>query len=143
MLRAVRIAIALVLMMFVAAGCAYGEIRPVLRADFASDLRCADVRVENKGLAYVTETSKTQRYRVTGRGAERTYTCPRDAGLVSYDKPPCTWVEGDPDQPKAATAHPGTEDPFAEQASDAAGEAPPAVEPSPAATESAPAEPAP
>ena len=117
MLRAMQKAIFLVLLVAVAgAGCAYGEVRQVVRTQFAADVNCGEVKVEKKGFAYFPEDSKDDRFKVTGCGVERTYTCPRDAGLVCYDDAVCTWVAGDPDAPKAAVAAPEVEDPFADGA---------------------------
>lgn len=132
MLRVVRKASVLgVGLIVVGAGCAYGEVRQVVRAQFASDVDCGEVQVEKKGFAYFQDPSSEQdRYKVVGCGVERTYTCPRDAGLVSYDdEAACTWVLGDPDAPKMATASTGVEDPFADGA--------PAPEAAPAAAEPA------
>lgn len=136
MLRAVRKTMGFGVGLIVAgAGCAYGEVRHVVRAQFASEVDCGEVRVEKKGFAYFPDASDKDRYMVAGCGVERTYTCPRDAGLVSYDdEAACTWVEGDSDRPKAAHGAPeGVDDPFADGAS--------APETSPAAAE--PAAPAP
>lgn len=114
MLRLVKHAVALGLWAIVAgAGCAYGEVRHVVRAQFASDVDCGDVLVEKKGFAYQPDAGDHERYKVTGCGVERTYTCPRDAGLVSYGEATCTWVLGDPDRPVAAQTSAGSEDPFA------------------------------
>jgi hypothetical protein len=99
----------------VASGCAYGEVRQVVRAQFASDVDCGDVQVEKKGLHYAPDEGNEERYKVTGCGVERTYTCPKDAGLVSYGDATCTWVLGDSDRPQAAETKPeGVADPFAE-----------------------------
>lgn len=151
MLRAVRKLIWIGLPAFAAlAGCAYGEVRQVLRAQFASELACREVQIEKKGYAYLPDGSDKERYKITGCGVERTYTCARDAGLVSYDEPACTWVAGDPDRPQVAAAKPAGEDPFTdsasegtEPASEPAAEAVPAAAPAPpaAAQPSAPTTP--
>ncbi len=120
MLRGVRKVFYIGLVVTALTGCAYGEMRQVLRAQFASDVDCADVMVEKKGYAYMPDKSKSERYKIVGCGVERTYTCPRDhagsAGLVSYDEPACPWVLGDPDQPKPAAMKPAGEDPFSDHA---------------------------
>ena len=84
-------------------GCAYGELRQVLRAQVASELDCAEVQIEYKDLRYHEEDTSKERFKVTACGVERTYTCPQDPGLVSYDEKVCTFVDGDPDRPEVAT----------------------------------------
>src|SRR5690348_8592037 len=84
-------------------GCAYGEVRQVLRAQFASDVGCADVKLKRRDAWYAAENP--HQYKITGCGVTRSYTCTNEQaeGLVSYDEPACTWVEGDADAPKAKT----------------------------------------
>jgi hypothetical protein len=145
MLRAVPNAIVVTVVVLLAgSGCAYGEVRHVVRSQFAAEVDCAEVQVERKGLAYLPDDSGKDRYKVVGCGVERTYTCPRDAGLVSYDDEAlCTWVEGDSDRPQAATASEGVQDPFADGASGtdtAGGEATESVAPAAADEPDAPEE---
>ncbi|HKU40897.1 MAG TPA: hypothetical protein VJR89_22200 [Polyangiales bacterium] len=72
-------------------GCAYGELRQVLRAQVASETSCPDVTVENSP-AY-QPGYKPGQYRVKGCGVERLYDCPKDTGLVSYGAKVCTYTD--------------------------------------------------
>jgi hypothetical protein len=107
MLRAMQIRGLLVVSLVASAlpilggGCAYGEVRQVLRAQFASDVGCADVKLKRRDAWYAAENP--HQYKITGCGVTRSYTCTQEQaeGLVSYDEPACTWVEGDADAPKA------------------------------------------
>ena len=81
------------------AGCAYGEVRQVIRAQFASELNCREVELRRRDSWYAFEGP--DQYKVIGCGETRTYTCPKNEGLVSYGKPACTWVKGDADAPIA------------------------------------------
>ncbi len=94
----------LCLALFSAAGCAYGEVRQVIRAQFASELNCPEVTLKRRALWYVSD--EPDQYMVTGCGVVRTYSCPNVSGLVSYDKPPCTYVNGNADAPKEAVMAP-------------------------------------
>jgi hypothetical protein len=112
----------------VAVGCAYGEVRQVIRAQFASELNCSDVLIKRRDSWYAYEGP--DQYKVMGCGEVRTYTCAPHQGLTSYDKPACPWVKGDADAPTHT----------ADASEDAAMEAPPAASAKPAAA--APAKPA-
>lgn len=80
-------------------GCAYGEIRQVVRAQFASELDCPEVFIVKRDAWY--QYQNPNQFKVKGCGVVRTYTCPPDSdGRVSYDEPACKWVEGDADAPK-------------------------------------------
>jgi hypothetical protein len=81
-------------------GCAYGNVRQVLRAQFASDLDCSDVTIKKRDFWYVSDNP--HQYKISGCGVMRTYTCTKDdaEGLISYDEPACKWEEGDADAPK-------------------------------------------
>jgi hypothetical protein len=83
---------------FAASGCAYGEVRQVVRAQFASELNCPEVTVKKRDAWYGYESPN--QWKVSGCGVMRTYTCPKTEGRISYDEPACTWVEGDADAPK-------------------------------------------
>lgn len=129
---------------FVVAGCAYGEVRQVVRAQFASELDCPEVTLQKRNAWYGYDTPN--QWKVSGCGVMRTYTCPDTGGLVSYDEPPCTWVEGDIDAPEVNLPKPGAmdeadefgdepldeggegasepEDPFEDEAGDAADDEP-------------------
>jgi hypothetical protein len=81
-------------------GCAYGNVRQVLRAQFASDIGCADVTIKKRDFWYVSDNP--HQYKISGCGTMRTYTCTQEdaEGLISYDEPACKWEEGDADAPK-------------------------------------------
>jgi hypothetical protein len=105
MLRAMShrplLAVALGLSVFAGLGCAYGEVRQVVRAQFASELNCPEVFIIKRDAWYQYENPN--QFKVSGCGVMRTYTCPPDStGRVSYDEPACTWVAGDADAPKMA-----------------------------------------
>ena len=80
-------------------GCAYGEVRQVVRAHFASEFDCPEVMLKKRELWYSYEGP--DQFKAIGCGHVRTYTCP-DKGMVSYDEPVCTFVEGDADAPTLA-----------------------------------------
>ena len=79
-------------------GCAYGEVRQVIRAQFAAELSCPEVSLRKRDVWYSYEGP--DQYKVTGCGVIRTYTCPAGDGMASYDEPACTWVAGDADAPQ-------------------------------------------
>lgn len=83
-----------------ASGCAYGNVRQVLRAQFASDVDCSDVTIKKRDFWYVADNP--HQYKISGCGVMRTYTCTKEdaEGLISYDEPACKWEEGDADAPK-------------------------------------------
>ena len=86
-----------------ASGCAYGNVRQVLRAQFASDVDCSAVTIKKRDFWYVSDNP--HQYKVSGCGVMRTYTCTQEDadGLISYDDPACKWEEGDADAPKPKT----------------------------------------
>lgn len=107
MLRPMRASCGLVGLALVAVvngGCAYGELTQVLRTEVASEVDCPELEIEKKGLAYLDEDPESDQFKVSGCGVLRTYTCPQKDGLVKYGKLPCTFVEGDPDQPDMSPA---------------------------------------
>jgi hypothetical protein len=81
-------------------GCAYGNVRQVLRAQFASEVGCPDVTIKKRDFWYVADNP--HQYKISGCGVMRTYTCTKEdaEGLISYDEPACKWEEGDSDAPK-------------------------------------------
>jgi hypothetical protein len=81
-------------------GCAHGEVRQVIRAQFASELSCPEVTLKKRDTWYAYEGP--DQYKVIGCGVVRTYTCPAGDGMASYDEPACTWVNGDADAPQMA-----------------------------------------
>ena len=88
----------------VVGGCAYGEVRQVVRAQFASELDCPEVQIKRRDAWYGYDT--VNQFKVSGCGVMRTYTCNDPDGRVSYDEPACTWVAGDADAPKMAAPMP-------------------------------------
>lgn len=136
MLRAVRYLGSITLVMGVLAGaCAYGEIRHVLRAEFANELDCPEVRVEKKGFVYLPEEKEdAEHYTLNGCGVVRTYSCPPDRGVVPYGESGCTWVEGDPERPEAAETS-GGEDALADEPVEGEQAAPAEAEGEPDSTE--------
>ena len=115
MLRAMRVSpnrmmVVIVLGVVAASGCAYGEVRQVIRAQFASEFDCPEVQLRKRDSWYAQDNPN--QFKVTGCGKVRTYTCDQDVGLVSYDSPACKFVEGDADAPgadKADQSNPATE----------------------------------
>jgi hypothetical protein len=97
-------------------GCAYGSVRQVLRAQFASDVGCADVTIKKRDFWYVSDNP--HQYKISGCGVMRTYTCTQEDAdsLISYDEPACKWEEGDADAPKPKTMAPA--DPMDDEAGD-------------------------
>jgi hypothetical protein len=81
-------------------GCAHGEVRQVIRAQFASELSCPEVTLKKRDTWYAYDGP--DQYKVIGCGVIRTYTCPAGDGMASYDEPACTWVAGDADAPQMA-----------------------------------------
>jgi hypothetical protein len=131
MLRAMRVSpnrmmVLVVLGVALASGCAYGEVRQVIRAQFASEFNCPEVQLRKRDSWYAQDNPN--QFKVSGCGKIRTYTCDKEMGLVSYDKPACKWVEGDADAPGAASSpsNPATES----MPNDNAEPSPPSDEPS-------------
>jgi hypothetical protein len=116
MLRAMRVSpnrmmVLVVLGVVAASGCAYGEVRQVIRAQFASEFDCPEVQLRKRDTWYAQENPN--QFKVIGCGKVRTYTCDKEVGLVSYDSPACKFVEGDADAPganKADQPNPATEE---------------------------------
>jgi hypothetical protein len=73
------------------AGCAYGELKQVLRAQVAAEASCPDVTIETSP-AY-QPGYKPGMYHVKGCGVDRIYECPKDTGLVSYGAEICTFKD--------------------------------------------------
>lgn len=90
-------------------GCAYGELKQVLRAQVASEISCGDVIIESAS-AY-TPGYKPGQYRVKGCGVDRTYECPKETGLVSYGAKVCTYVDAKATKPPEPMPLPAGEDP--------------------------------
>jgi len=95
------------------AGCAYGEMREVLRTSLASEHNCPEVKVVPQNRPHLRELQPeyNNQYRVTGCGLQRTYTCPAETGLVEYGTAArCTFIEGDPNSPELAPMDPSAEE---------------------------------
>ncbi len=90
-------------------GCAYGELRQVLRAQVASETSCGDVTVESSSV--FAPGHKPNQFRVRGCGVDRTYDCPKEEGLVSYGAKVCTYVDSKSIQLPAPTPPAAVEDP--------------------------------
>jgi len=116
-------------------GCAYGQLKQVLRAQVAAETDCGDVTIESSPL--FQPGYQPNQYRVRGCGIDRTYNCPRREGLVSYSDKSCTYVDTksikppDPMPSASSDPDPALEEPLEPE--------PPADEPPPA--EEPPAEP--
>lgn len=116
-------------------GCAYGEVRQVLRAQFASDVGCADVKLKRRDAWYAAENP--HQYKIIGCGVTRSYTCTQEQaeGLVSYDEPACSWVEGDADAPKPKVMPTEGGEPMDEPMDEPSMDEPPMDEPEPEASD--------
>ena len=71
-------------------GCAYGEMRQVLRAEVASEANCPEMQVSPVP-AYAKGYADNQ-YKVQGCGIARVYTCNDSGGLVEYGHADCKYV---------------------------------------------------
>lgn len=71
-------------------GCAYGEMRQVLRAQVASEADCPELKV-TKVPAYAEGYTENQ-YKVVGCGVDRVYTCNDSGGLVEFGSADCKFV---------------------------------------------------
>lgn len=135
-------------------GCVYGETRQVVRTQFSADVGCTEVHVQDRK-PYQAGYKEGQ-LTASGCDVTRVYTCPADAGLVSYDdREVCTFETSTTEQPKTTpppTGEPDMDDsdePMDEPAEEPANEpkaekrekAEPATKPASAA-ESEPAQPA-
>jgi hypothetical protein len=80
-----------ILSLLVLGGCAYGELKQVLRAQVAAETNCGDVTVESTPI--YMPGYKPGQYRVKGCGVDRTYECPKEDGLVAYGDKLCKAVE--------------------------------------------------
>jgi hypothetical protein len=87
-------------------GCAYGEMRQVLRAQVASEANCPELKVTAVP-AYAEGYTENQ-YKVLGCGIDRVYTCNDPGGLVKYGDADCKYVAAA--APKAPAAAPAADD---------------------------------
>jgi hypothetical protein len=92
MLKTAELPITLLLGGLLASGCAYGNLKQVLRAQVAAETSCGDVTIETTPM--YQPGHKPNQYRVKGCGLDRTYNCPKEDGLVSYDDDKiCSYVD--------------------------------------------------
>jgi len=86
-----RHAASAVLLSSLAAGCAYGEMPQVLRAQVATEASCPEVVVQ-QAPPYSAEQNENQ-FTVRGCGIDRVYTCKGDtSGLVKFGSADCSYV---------------------------------------------------
>jgi hypothetical protein len=92
-------------------GCAYGEMPQVLRAEAASETKCASLSVE-RASAYLPGYEENA-WVVRGCGVDRIYTCKDKGGLVKFGKADCTYKDANqkPAAPAAPPLSPGDADP--------------------------------
>jgi hypothetical protein len=83
-------------------GCAYGEMRQVLRAQVASEADCPELQI-SKVPAYAEGYAENQ-YKVLGCGIDRLYTCNDPGGLVKFGDADCKYVAAAAPKPAAAPA---------------------------------------
>lgn len=83
-------------------GCAYGEMRQVLRAQVASEADCPELMV-TKVPAYAEGYTENQ-YKVVGCGIDRVYTCNDSGGLVKFGSADCKFVATNVPKAPAAAA---------------------------------------
>ena len=83
-------------------GCAYGEMRQVLRAQVASEADCPELQV-TKVPAYAEGYQENQ-YKVLGCGIDRLYTCNDPGGLVKFGDADCKYVAAAAPKPAAGPA---------------------------------------
>ncbi|HKP55065.1 MAG TPA: hypothetical protein VJV78_00010 [Polyangiales bacterium] len=89
--RTFALLITLAAPLLVLGGCAYGELKQVLRAQVAAEASCPDVTIE--GSPAYQPGYKPGQYRVKGCGVDRLYDCPPETGLVSYNSSICTFKD--------------------------------------------------
>jgi hypothetical protein len=94
----VRASSAFVLFATLCSGCAYGEMRYVLRSQVAKESGCADLTVEKQ--SPYAQGYTPNNYVIKGCGINRVYTCQDDGGLVKYGSAQCSYKP--PAQPAAA-----------------------------------------
>jgi hypothetical protein len=97
-------------------GCAYGEMRQVLRAQIASEANCPELQV-SKVPAYAEGYAENQ-YKVLGCGIDRVYTCNDTGGLVKFGNADCKYVAKAAPKPAAP---PPADDSSGEEAGDELG----------------------
>jgi hypothetical protein len=71
-------------------GCAYGEMRQVLRAQVASEADCPELKVTP--VPVYAEGYQENQYKVVGCGIDRVYTCNDSGGLVKFGSADCKFA---------------------------------------------------
>ncbi len=105
--QSVMFVVALASLAAAGSGCAYGHVRQVIRSQFAAELKCPEVKLgERKSYEEGYVPGQVQ---LRGCGVTRTYSCPVDDKLVSFDDKPCSYVNGDPSQPSAVKSSPDSD----------------------------------
>jgi hypothetical protein len=102
----VRASSLLVLFALSFSGCAYGEMRYVLRSQVAKESGCADLMVQKQSPYAPGYTPNN--YVIRGCGIERVYSCQDDGGLVKYGSAQCSYKATNVPPPAAAPT-PATE----------------------------------
>jgi hypothetical protein len=80
-------------------GCAYGEMRQVLRAQVASEANCPELKVSK--VPVYAEGYEENQYKVLGCGVDRLYTCQDSGGLVKYGSADCKYIAAAAPKPAA------------------------------------------
>jgi hypothetical protein len=80
---------AAVLLCVLSSGCAYGEMRQVLRSQVATESKCSDITVQKQS-PYAPGYTENN-YTVKGCGIDRVYTCKDDGGLVKFGSAECSY----------------------------------------------------
>lgn len=104
-----RASSALVLFATLCVGCAYGEMRYVLRSQVAKESGCADLTVEKQ--SPYAQGYTPNNYVIKGCGIDRVYTCQDDGGLVKYGSAQCSYKPSAPPPAAKPAAAPGGEGP--------------------------------
>jgi hypothetical protein len=112
-----RAAYAVLAFVVLSSGCAYGDLRQVLRAEVASEAKCGEVVVKKQ--SPFQPGYKENQYLVRGCDVDRIYTCKQE-GLVRYGHADCTYAAGATAMkpPPVAAPTPDSSDPNAEPADD-------------------------
>jgi hypothetical protein len=85
------VACAVLAFVVLSSGCAYGELRQVLRAEVASEADCPDVVVQKT--SPFAPGYKENQFLVRGCSVDRVYTC-TGKGMVKYGHSECTYTAG-------------------------------------------------
>jgi hypothetical protein len=114
----VRASSSLLLFATLLSGCAYGEMRYVLRSQVAKESGCADLTVQKQ--SPYSQNYTPNNYVIRGCGIDRLYTCQDDGGLVKYGSAQCSYKAANVPPPAATPAPaPGPDDGLAPDDADA------------------------